>query len=506
MDSLRAGPKPSDPPSPGTRPMQSFSKGANRSRSWARRLVVAGLTTVFAFPSVTRVAAQGVPARPTEQQAGTTVPGGDGLQPAASARDGPAPNSRVGELTVEALVHQVLARSPSLAQMTAAWQAASARYPQVTALDDPLFTAQLAPPSFGSNNVSPGYNVQLNQKYPFPGKRCLRGQSALAEADAAGHDVDDMRLQLVESATVSFFDFYLVDRALAVNREGLDLLQKFRRDAVVRYQNGRAPQQDVSQGDVEIGRQQERQLTLVRMRRVAVARINTLMHLPPDAPLPPPPARLEPAAPLPDVQLLRARAADQRPDLHALAARLAADRAALDLARREYAPDFEVMAAYNTLMGNGPARDLAPQVGVSVNLPVRRERRHAAVAEAQARLAQRQAEFDRQLDQVNFQVQEAYEQVQESEQTVRLYEQTILPAARRNVSDAQSAYVNGKTPFLSLIEAQRNVVGLLDRSYEAVADSYRRRAHLERAVGGPLVPVVDATAVSPCGPGRSTGP
>ena len=45
---------------------------------------------------------------------------------------------------------------------------------------------------------------------------------------------------------------------------------------------------------------------------------------------------------------------------------------------------------------------------------------------------------------------------------------------------AQSAYLTGKIPFLSLVEAQRSVVGLQDRYYEAVADYYRRRATLPK--------------------------
>jgi outer membrane protein TolC len=52
------------------------------------------------------------------------------------------------------------------------------------------------------------------------------------------------------------------------------------------------------------------------------------------------------------------------------------------------------------------------------------------------------------------------EQVVESEKTDRLYENTILPAARENVTAAENAYGAGKIPFLSLIEAQRNLIGL----------------------------------------------
>jgi outer membrane protein TolC len=113
--------------------------------------------------------------------------------------------------------------------MVATWQAASARYPQVVSLDDPMFTTAVAPASIGSNNVEFGYRLELSQKYPFPGKRTVRGQAALSEADAAGHDIDDIRLQLIESTKSAFYDYYLVGRALAVNQEVLDLLKEFRR-------------------------------------------------------------------------------------------------------------------------------------------------------------------------------------------------------------------------------------------------------------------------------------
>jgi cobalt-zinc-cadmium efflux system outer membrane protein len=133
---------------------------------------------------------------------------------------------------------------------------------------------------------------------------------------------------------------------------------------------------------------------------------------------------------------------------------------------------------------------------------VQLERRRAAVAEARARLAQRQAALARQTDQVNFEVQQAYEQVRESEKAVRLYDKTILPAAEGNVGAAEPAYVNGKIPFLSLIEAERNLVGLRDRYYEVIADYFRRRAALERIVGGPLVPAPAADGEPGCLPCR----
>jgi outer membrane protein TolC len=217
---------------------------------------------------------------------------------------------------------------------------------------------------------------------------------------------------------------------------------------------------------------------------------------------------------LPAAQQLRATALERRPDLLALANRIRAEEGALGLAHKEYFPDLEPFIMYDRFMGNtSQSRDLATMIGVKLNLPIRLAKRGAAVAEAHAKVVQRRAELARQIDQVNFQVQEAYEQVLESEKTVDLYKKTILPAAELNVKAALPAYMTGKIPALSWIEAQRNLVGLRDRYYEAVADFFRRRATLERTIGGPLVPSPSSFGPSlpgsgpamPCGNSRLPG-
>jgi outer membrane protein, heavy metal efflux system len=389
-------------------------------------------------------------------------------------------------LSVDALIEQVLARNPSLPQMIAAWQVASARYPQVTSLEDPMFRINLAPDAIGHlGDGNLGYTLELSQKYPWPGKLRLRGENALAEASAAGNEVDNVRLQLVESAKDAFYEYYLVYRALDVNEESLRLLRDFRANATTRYRTGLVAEQDVLQADVEIGRQQERQETLKRMREVAIARIDTLLNLAPDASLPPPPKEMNLGDALPEAPALRTAALALRPDLQALANRIRAEEAALGLAYKEYYPDLEPMVAYDTFWTD---KELQGQIGLKMNFPVRLARRDGAVAEAQARIGQRRAELAQQVNQVNFEVQQAYAKVKESERNVRLYLKTVLPAAEQNVQAAQSAYVTGKIPFLSLIEAERNVIGLRDRYYELVADYFRRLAALERAVGSPLSP------------------
>jgi outer membrane protein TolC len=410
------------------------------------------------------------------------------------------PFAGMRELAVDPLVREVLARNPTLAQMVAAWEAARARYPQVTSLDDPMFTTTLAPAGVGTiQNRNRGYRLDVSQRFPWCGKLTLRGENAKAQARAAANEVDDARLQLVESAKAAFYDYYLVYRALEVNAENLRLLREFRRNAETRYKTGLVAQQDVLQADVEIGRQGRRNLTLERLRQVAVARINTLLNLDPDTPLPPPPKKIEVEDGLPEAGALRAAALARRPDLQALANRIAADEASLGLAYKDYYPDFQLMAAYDTFWVE---RQLQPQVAVQMNLPVRLARRDAAVWEAKSRLAERRAELARQVNQVNYEVNQAYAGVSESRQAARLYEKTVVPAAELNVKSAQAAYLTGRVPFLTLVEAERNVIGLKDEYYEFVADYYRRLATLERVAGGALVPTPGSQpGAQPCPPG-----
>jgi cobalt-zinc-cadmium efflux system outer membrane protein len=408
----------------------------------------------------------------------------------------------VRELSVESLVDQVIARNPSVPEATAAWEAARARYPQVTSLDDPLFGTTLAPAAVGREPAN-GYRFEVFQRYPWPGKRQLRGESAAAEASAAGRDVENVRLQLVESARDAFYEFYLVLRALEVNERALDILRRALKTAESRVATGKGEQQDVLQLRVEIGRQRDRGLALDRQQQVAVARINTLLHLPPDLPLPPPPKEIKVDGELPDPRELRSAALAQRLDLLQLRDRIAAAQASLQLAYKEYYPDFDVMAAYDAFW---ESKDQRPQLAVRVNLPIRLARRDGAVKEAQARLAQLQAQLIRQADQAGFEVQQAYEQWRESLRTVRLFEKDVLPDARRNVRSAEPAYTTGRISLLILLEAQRSLVNLEDRYYEATAEFFRRRTALQRSLtGSPAATPLPMPAQRPM-PGQSGAP
>jgi outer membrane protein TolC len=230
------------------------------------------------------------------------------------------------------------------------------------------------------------------------------------------------------------------------------------------------------------------------MDRVAAARINTLLHRPADLRLPPPPNRLPELAPAPPIEVAQQLAAQRRPDVMALGARLRAEQAAVAIAEREYYPDLDLVGRYDGFW-QGADRNLAPLVGVNLNVPLDNERRRAAVREAQFRANQRRAELESKLDDVQNDVAVAYRQADESRRTLELYDASILPIAKQNLASAQANYTANKIDFLRLIEAARQSVMVREKREEALADYHRRLAELELASGGPIPVAANAEPI-----------
>jgi len=387
------------------------------------------------------------------------------------------------ELSLDLLVAEVEARNPSVQAAAAAWRAAAERYPQVVSLQDPMLDFMIGPAGVGTISGG-GWMVQASQRLPWPGKLRLRGAAAAAEADAMLGDVGETRLRLAEAARTAFFDYYLAQRQQEVNAEITELVKQFREMARVKYETGQVMQQDVLQADVELAGLASRSLELLRDQKVAVARINTLLHRAPNCPLPPSPKKVsapESAAPSEGLEDL---ALGQRPELAAQLARIRAEEANLALAYKEFHPDPALVYRYDAFM----PEDMRNQIGLNVDLPIYRKKRWAAVREAGAKLQQQRAEYQNRVDQVRFDVRSAHERVVQAQQTARLYTAKILPAVDDNLKSARASYVAGRLDFLRLIDAQRQWNNERMRYYEAIAECHRRLAELERAVGVPLGP------------------
>ena len=387
-----------------------------------------------------------------------------------------------GRLDRQSLVRAVLARNPSIEAARASWRAALARYPQETAIDDPMLSYSFAPLSI-AGDASFGQVIQLSQNLPFPGKRGLRGDVALAEAEAAKGDLETTRLHLALMASKLFDDYYVVARALEINAEHGRLLSDLKKSAEAQYTAGRASQQDPLQAENEIAHLQHEGVVLESERDVVVAQLNGLLHRAPHLPLPPPPAELPTAeSPEASVASLEKRALERRPEVEVERARIRAAEARIASAEREYFPDFGLMASYNSMWAMPEHQWM---LGASVEIPIQRSRRAAAVDEAEAHLAAARSALARRADEVRVEVASARRRVLEARHVVRLHRDRLLPVARAQVEAARAGFIAGTNDFSTLVQAEKNLRSVELRHRMAQAELFRRLADLSRAIGVP---------------------
>jgi len=399
-----------------------------------------------------------------------------------------AENARASEaLTGDAvlsrhlLVSSVLERNPGLDAARAAWQAALARYPQDIALADPSFGYGVRPRSLSSSEVDPAQDFELSQFFPFPGKRGLRGDMALASADAAGEGVAAERVRLAALASEIFDAYWLADRALETNAQHQALIEQFRQAALARYASGIGPQQDALAAETELAMLQHAAIEIGADRRISVERLNLLLHRSAELALPPPPRTLDapPAREL-DAAALAEQALARRPELRALTARAKAREAAVSLAEREFLPDFTLRGAYE---GSWQETPLRPYVGLELNLPIQLGRRRAMLDEANALLARERSRGRGLEDRVRFEVTAAVERLREAGHLIELSRERLLPAARDRVASARTGFETGQLSFLALVDAERALRTAELGELEAEANLSRRHAQLSRALG-----------------------
>ena len=391
-----------------------------------------------------------------------------------------------------ALVRVVLQRNPGIASAREGWLAALAKYPQQAAWEDPLLSYRSYPRSIGAAGIHYGQEIELSQRVPLGGKLDLHGEIALAEADAARSDYQAVRLRLGMMASQIFDDYALAVRSLAIISRDAEALVALKTSAQAHVANGTASVQDPLMADAEAAELQQELILITADRDVAITQLNGLLHrLPIDAPLPVPGDEAL-AAPGPDSAALQEIAVHERPELSAVGARARRADSSLTLAERQYRPDVTVSGTYSSLWDQ---REYRYGLGVSVALPVHRDRLEGGIDEAHAEIAQAHLEREHMERDIRVEVAEAVRRLAAAEGVAAVIHDRLLPALTDRSDAARTAFAANRTPFDALIAATRARLSAELRYQQAIADVSRRRAMLIRAIG--RLPIPAQTGATP---------
>ena len=389
------------------------------------------------------------------------------------------------------LVRIALEQNPEIHASQRRWEAASARPSQVRALPNPTV-------SFGYRNPGspfPGTSVgedpmsfvaaMVMQRFPYPGKLGLRGEVAQKEADRAGRMYDAVRLRVVADLKRAYFDLFHAERSIETVERNRELLNRFVSVARSRYEVGSGLQQDLLKAQVEETLLEDRLAVLNQQAGSFRALINQLLDQTPDTPVSTLP-EVSPSRLSYTAEQLYAIAEEANPVLDSRRLDIDRNASALDLARREHLPDFEVKVGR---VFRGSFNDMW-EASISAEIPLFfRQRERRGVEEAAAILEVSRSDF-RATDQALLrEVTDFYLALQRTDRLERLYREAVIPQASLTLESSLTAYRVGNLDFLAVLDNWSTLLDFEVEYYAQVAEHEKAMAGLEELTGLELVQV-----------------
>jgi len=377
-----------------------------------------------------------------------------------------APMARATELPgsgsqpLVALVAEARANNPEIAAARGELEAAEQRVAVAGALDDPMVELGVINAPLESLNLRREDMTMkmlgLGQRLPFPGKRGLRRAVAEADAESIGLAVREIANRIERDVRVAYEELVFNEEAQRIVIESRVALEQLAAIARSRYEVGQAAQSDALDAQIELERLGVELLQLATENAALQSQLQRLLGRSGPAP------RIHAMAPQlavgpdsgPDPAL---PAIENRPQLRALEALVERNTRSIDLAQREYYPDFDVKLQYGQRdrAPDGTPRDDMVSLTVGFNLPIwRRSRLEPQVAEARAMRRQAQSVLLAQQLETQAALDTQLALARQWRETAGSYQSTLLPQARAATASALAAYRVGRVDFLTLRQAQ----------------------------------------------------
>ena len=398
---------------------------------------------------------------------------------AAKAENVAGPSS----ITLTQLVSAALADNPNLIAVQAKWEALKNKPSQVGALANPMFTFRGMDMANGGDFADTNEKrYEVEQSFPWFGKRGLQRQAAEKEAEAMQYEVETMARNMVMEVKETYYELYSVQQVLKITQDEADVLRRLETVAQSVYAAGQSGQQDVLKAQAETTMLKPRILELEAQINALKSKLNVLLGRSADAPI-------EVAAPAgfpevdEDAMALRAIAGENRPEIEQAGANLARSQIERRLMGREVFPDYRLGAEYRTFRNEDPSMAMFM---VGIDLPIWQSKYRAGVKEAERMVASNQAALQAARIQAGLDVQQAYFNVKSAREAFSLYRTTLILQAQSRFDASEASYRAGTVSFLDLLESQRFLFRARVMTAMAESNLGIQLARLERALGTDL--------------------
>ena len=265
------------------------------------------------------------------------------------------------EMDLRQLWNELKINNPQLSSLRESYLSAKATVPQIAAPANPQVGlvwsgmpvgSPLALGAAGTNpNVSNNNAISIAQPFQFPGKRSLAANIADTNAEALLAQSEATYLQLGAQLSSLYYNALAAQKQLQVLKESVVRLEMIKNVAKARYANNAAAYVEYLNAQVAQSAAEADQFNVDRQLQVAINNINTLVGRHSREKLVLRGDVRRAMTGVPTLVELEDYAESSHPALKSSALQLDAARKGVDLAKKAYLPDFQVIGSSYTPRG-----------------------------------------------------------------------------------------------------------------------------------------------------------
>jgi cobalt-zinc-cadmium efflux system outer membrane protein len=337
--------------------------------------------------------------------------------------------------------------------------------------------------SFEATRDTPHEVLSFGFPIEIGGKRARRIELAQEEMSLADLDVKQAQRTLRRNLRQAFYGLLAADERVRDGQAVLAIAQRVRDTANARFTEGAAPRLEVMEADLGVARV-EAEIDLAQSSRQALqADLNAVLNQPPDRAINVTGDLAAAPTALTYADALKV-ATDSNVDLVRADREIAIERRRTSVLRAERTPTptFSVGGVFDA-----PGEFTAGvSAGLGLTIPLF-SRNQGEIAQSTATVSQLQAERESAFRTLEASLYGAWARLQALRKQADVYREKLVPTATDLEALAEESYRAGRSPVLTVLDAQRNLRDVRREYLQALADYQAAIADLEEILGAPII-------------------
>lgn len=382
------------------------------------------------------------------------------------------------EMDLRQLWNELKLNNPQLSSLRESYLSAKATVPQINAPANPqvglvwsgmpvnspfALGGANAPTSQYPNGISSNNAITLAQPFQFPGKKSLASDIANTNAEALLAQSESTYLQLGAQLSTLYYGALASQKQLQVLKESVMRLEMIKNVAKARYSNNAAAYVEYLNAQVAQSAAQADQFIVERQLSVSLHNINTLIGRHSREKLILRGDVRRAISSVPTLLELEDYAETSHPSLKSSALQLEAARKGVDLAKKAYLPDFQVIGSSFTPRGPFSANNGAMYYQFELDLIIPLyffTKEKYGVEQAQRNQAAAEAGNISNRQQIVLAVNGAYATYEQAKNQAQFLKERQVPQADAAYKVGLTQYSNNGQGFNDLLTAQTQLRSL----------------------------------------------